>query len=115
MSWGPCITCCTVLRRAASVPPGWRVWKRAEVKPRRSSSATARASPSASWIRLEEVGARSCGQASRTRGSSSSTSAARPSVLSPLRVMATSGIEKRAAEADEVGRAPRSPRTTTGR
>ena len=49
---------------------------RRAVKPRLSSSAIASASPSASCISDEVVGARLCGQASRACGSASTTSAA---------------------------------------
>ena len=61
---------------APSRPPGCRPRKSSAVKPRLSSSATASASPSASCISEDVVGARLCGQASRACGSSSTTSAA---------------------------------------
>ena len=65
------------------------------MKPRLSSSAMASASPSASWISVEVVGARPCGQASSTRGMISATSAERASVESAREVMAMSGTRKR--------------------
>ena len=65
------------------------------VKPRLSSSAIASASPSASCISDEVVGARLCGQASRAAGSTSTISAALPSVLSALTVTAMSAMRKR--------------------
>ena len=69
--------------------------KSSAVKPRLSSSATASASPSAGCIRVEVVGARLCGQASRACGSTSTTSAARASVLSAAAVTAMSPMLKR--------------------
>ena len=87
----PCMTSRTVRRLEPSLPPGWKTRKSAAVKPRPSSSAMASASPSASCIRVEEVGARPCGQASSTFGSSSTMVAARPSVDAAFEVMAISG------------------------
>jgi len=70
---------------APSLPPGCNTLKSTEVKPRPSSSAIASASPSASIISEEVVGARLCGQASRAFGSVSATSAALASVDSRSR------------------------------
>ena len=64
--------------------PGWKTRKSSAVKPRLSSSAIASASPSASCISDDVVGARLCGQASRACGSVSTTSAAWPSALSGI-------------------------------
>ena len=75
-----CITSRTCARLAPSEPPGWNLRKSSAVKPRASRSAIASASPSASWISVEVVGARPCGQASSTRGRISATSAERASV-----------------------------------
>ena len=72
---------------APSLPLGWNARKSNAVNPRLSSSATASTSPSASCINDEVVGARLCGQASRTCGSTNATSAASASALSPLAVM----------------------------
>ena len=80
-----CITSRTNLSFAPSRPPGCKPRKSSAVKPRLSSSATASASPSASCISEDVVGARLCGQASRACGSSSTTSAAFASVLVALR------------------------------
>ncbi len=77
----PCIRSLTLSRRAPSLPPGWKTRKSEAVKPRRSSSATASASPSASWMRVDVVGASPFGQASSTLGNCSTISAARPSAL----------------------------------
>ena len=52
------------------------------VKPRLSSRAIASASPSASCISVDVVGARLCGHASRAGGSVNAMSAALPSALS---------------------------------
>ena len=77
--------CASAARRAAAGcracrPDGTRRSRAAE-KPRRSSSATASASPSASMQVVEVVGARPIGQASPTSGSSRHRSAASASVL----------------------------------
>ena len=69
--------------------------KSCAVKPLLSSSAIARQSPMASCMVVEVVGARPCGQASLTRGSSSTTSACLPSADCAREVMATSGTLKR--------------------
>ena len=82
---------------APSLPPGCSTLKSTEVKPRPSSSAIASASPSASSISEEVVGARLCGQASRAFGSISATSAALLSVDSRSAVIAISAIRKRLA------------------
>ena len=60
-----CIRSRTVLSSAPSLPPGCNRPKSTAVKPRLSSSAIANASPSASCISEDVVGARLCGQASR--------------------------------------------------
>jgi hypothetical protein len=65
------------------------------VKPRLSKSAIASASPSACCIKVEVVGARLCGQASRACGKASTTSAACPSVESANAVSAMSPMRKR--------------------
>ena len=67
------------------------------VKPRRVSSATASASPSAICIVVLVVGASPIGQASAAGGSSSATSAACASVEPGRAVIATSGRPKRRA------------------
>ena len=85
----------TNLSIAPSRPPGWKWPKSMAVKPRLSKSAIASASPSAACIRVEVVGARLCGQASRACGIASTTSAARPSVLSVTAVTAMSPMRKR--------------------
>ena len=56
----------------------------------------ASASPIAACIRVEVVGARLCGQASRTFGSSSTIRAAAPSEEFALEVTAIIGMAKRA-------------------
>ena len=66
----------------------------AAVKPRRSSRATASASPSAICRVVEVVGALTSSVASGASGSSSTTSAARPSALSAAAVMAISGMRE---------------------
>ena len=82
---------------APSLPPGCSTLKSTDVKPRPSSSAIASASPSASIISEEVVGARLCGQASRAFGSVSATSAALASVDSRSAVIAIRGMRKRLA------------------
>ena len=82
---------------APSLPPGCSTLKSTEVKPRPSSSAIASASPSASIISEEVVGARLCGQASRAFGSVSATSAALPSEDPAPTVIAITGIPNRLA------------------
>ncbi len=72
-----CIRSRTRRRRVPSRPPGWIWWKSAAVKPRRVSSATASASPSAICMVVEVVGARPIGQASAAAGRVRATSAAR--------------------------------------
>ena len=73
-----CMMSRTSLRRAPSLPPGWNTLKCSAVKPRFSRRATARASPSASWIVVEVVGASPLGQASLAFGRVRQMSAARP-------------------------------------
>src|SRR5215467_14241882 len=90
-----CMISRTNLSIAPRRPPGWNLLKSTAVKPRLSSSATASASPSAACISVEVVGARLCGQASLACGTASTTSAARPSVLSPTAVTAMSPMRKR--------------------
>ena len=90
-----CIRSRTRRSRAPSRPPGWNWWKSAAVKPRRVSSATASASPSAICMVVEVVGARPIGQASAAAGSVSATSAASASVDPARAVIATSGRPKR--------------------
>ena len=58
----------TLCRLIPRDPPGWCRPKSMAVKPRRSISTMARASPSARVIRVEVVGARPLGQASATLG-----------------------------------------------
>src|SRR3984957_4347560 len=82
---------------APSLPPGCSTLKSTEVKPRPSNSAIASASPSASIISEEVVGARLCGQASRAFGSVSATSAAWLRVESRSAVMAIIAIRNRLA------------------
>ena len=97
-SWEPCIRSPTVRSMAPSLPPGCSTRKSGGPwKPRRSSSATASASPSASCRVVEVVGAFSASAASGASGMASTMSAARPSALSATTVMAISGIWKRAA------------------
>ncbi len=72
---------------APSRPAGWKLPNCAAVKPRLSSSAIASASPIASCISEDVVGARLCGHASRASGSASVTSAAWPSVESVFEVI----------------------------
>ena len=76
---------------------------RPAVKPRRVSSATARASPSAICIVVLVVGASPIGQASGAVGSSSATSAAWARAESARAVTATSGRAKRREWRDEIG------------
>ena len=83
------------LEHRAEPAAGMEMPKSMAVKPRLSSSAIASASPSASCISVEVVGARLCGQASRACGIARTTSAARPSVLSVTAVMAISPMRKR--------------------
>ncbi len=78
-------------------PPGCSTRNAWAVKPLRSSSATARASPSAICRVVEVVGAETSAVASGALGSSISTSAALPRVLLAEEVMATSGMAKRLA------------------
>src|SRR5690606_21044467 len=75
--------------------PGWSRLKSWAPKPRRSSRATASASPSASMAVVEVVGARPIGQASGRGGSTSVRSAACARVLSARPTIARSAIEKR--------------------
>ena len=82
---------------APSLPPGCSTLKSTEVKPRPSSSAIASASPSASSISEEVVGARLCGQASRAFGKVSDTVAALLRVESDSAVIAISAIRNRVA------------------
>ena len=72
-----CIRSRTRRSRAPSRPPGWNWRKSAAVKPRRVSSATASASPSAICMVVEVVGARPIGQASARGRQQQRTSAAR--------------------------------------
>ena len=65
----------TCLSSVPSLPPGCSRPKSTAVKPWLSRSAIASASPSASCISAEVVGARLCGQASRACGRASTTSA----------------------------------------
>ena len=88
----PCMMSRMNLSSAPSRPPGCSMPKSTAVKPRLSSSAIASASPSASCMSEDVVGARLCGQASRACGSTSVTSAAAPSVLAPSAVTATRPI-----------------------
>ena len=71
-----CIRSRTNFSIAPSLPPGCSTLKSLRVKPWPSNSAIASASPSASIITEEVVGARLCGQASRAFGNVSATSAA---------------------------------------
>ena len=97
-----CMTSRMNLSIAPSRPPGCSPRKSSAVKPRLSSSATASASPSASCISEEVVGARLCGQASRACGSSSTTSAAFASVLSASAVTAIRPMLEAARIVDQV-------------
>ena len=58
----------TVTSCAPSLPPGWKAWKSRAEKPLASISAMARASPKASCMVVEVVGARRLGQASSAAG-----------------------------------------------
>ena len=78
-----------------SAPPGCERAKSSARKPRASSSATARASPSASCTVVLVVGARLSGQASRSTLLSSTMSAWRARVDCAPPVMATSGTPRR--------------------
>ncbi len=82
---------------APSFPPGWKMRKSCGWNPRRSSSATANASPSAICSVVEVVGAPTAEVASGASGRRRITSAARPSALLGAEVMAISGIAKRLA------------------
>src|SRR5229473_1655003 len=73
-----------------SAPPGWARAKSCSSKPRASSKATARASPSASAAVVLAVGARFRGQASCATPASRCTSASLASVESGLPVTAMS-------------------------
>jgi hypothetical protein len=66
------------------------------VKPRLSSNAIASASPIAACIKVEVVGARLCGQASRAFGNSSTIRAAAPNEDCAFDVSAIIGMANRA-------------------
>ena len=87
------LTCVSSLRPSA--PPGCERAKSSALKPRASSSATASASPMASWAVVLAVGARLCGQASFSTEASSTTSAWRPRVDCGRPVSATRGTPMR--------------------
>ena len=98
-------------QHGAQLAAGWKTRKSLAVKPRRSSRATASASPSAICRVVEVVGALSSPVASGASASSSTTSAARPSALSGAAVMR----DQRDGEALGVGercRPARAPRRT---
>src|SRR5450830_550217 len=76
-----------VSRRRPSAPPGCERAKSSSLKPRRSSSATAIASPSASVTVVDAVGARFIGQASLATDTSRWTSASRARLDSGLPVI----------------------------
>jgi len=63
-----CMTLPTNLEHGAEPAARWKTRKSSAVKPRLSSSAIASASPSACCIKVDVVGARLCGQASRACG-----------------------------------------------
>src|SRR5688572_24697523 len=86
-------TCTSAWR--GSWPRGWLRAKSSAEKPRLSSSATARASPSASAAVVLAVGARLCGQASCATAASRCTSASRASADSGLPVSAISLAPRR--------------------
>ncbi len=86
----------TVCRLMPSDPPGWCRPKSSRVKPRRSISTMARASPIARDIRVEVVGARPLGQASATLGMVRQTSEWRPRKLCGLWVRPITGMSLRA-------------------
>ena len=83
-----CMTCSTLSsRRRPRAPPGWEKAKSSAVKPRASSRAIARASPSTRLAVVEEVGARFSGQASIATLASRFTAAALASTELGLPVM----------------------------
>ena len=84
-----------VLPRTEEACPHGLAPTTSSLKPRRSISATASASPSPIIIVVDVVGASPIGQASGSRGRTSARSAVRASVLSALPVMAISGMAKR--------------------
>ena len=71
-----CISASTRASRLPSLPPGCRLAKSSSLKPRFSASATASASPKASMVVVEAVGASPRVQASLAMEQSSATSAA---------------------------------------
>ena len=92
-----CIRSPTVASRAPSRPPGCSPRKSSGENARCSISATASASPSASVIVVEVVGASPTGQASATSGSTIATSLCRISVESARPATPISGIANRRA------------------
>ncbi len=92
-----CIRSPTVRSIAPMRPPGCSRRNSLAVKPRRSSSATARASPRAICRVVEVVGAETSAVASGASDSSRATVEARPSVLLAWPVMPISGMENRLA------------------
>src|SRR3984885_11444864 len=78
-----CISESTRARRLPSLPPGCRLAKSSSLNPRFSLKVTARASPSASIVVVEAVGARPSEQASCAIEQSSVTSAADAKVEQP--------------------------------
>src|SRR5664279_3308976 len=71
-----CIREDTRIKRLPSLPPGCRLAKSSSLKPRRSDNATASASPRASIVVVEAVGASPSEQASLATEQSSAMSAA---------------------------------------
>ena len=90
-----CMRSATLASRAPRRPPGCRPAKSSGVKARLSISATASASPRASVIVVEVVGARPTEQASGAGGSRRAMSAARSSVESAFPATPISGMPKR--------------------
>ncbi len=97
----PCIRSATRSRRVPSEPPGWKTLKSLLENPLRSSRATARASPRASIMVVEVVGAWVTAQASgapwAAEGRMRAMSAASARAESLRDVIATSGMAKRLA------------------
>jgi hypothetical protein len=85
----------TVRSWAPSLPPGWNTRKSDDVNPRASISATASTSPRTNCKVDDDVGARSFGQASRTRGKARQIFAALEAVLSVDAVAVINVMPKR--------------------
>ncbi len=90
-----CIRSATRSKLFPILPPGCRTRKSCGENPFRSRRATASASPIASDMVVDVVGARPIGHASGIAGRSNTTSASSVSVLPAPEVITINGIEKR--------------------